>query len=134
MGGVAPLQNDQTQQRLEMKLRRELGELVVKLLSDERVEDILLNPASTLWMKQMGQDFAEVGQMSPETALSALSTVAAWRGTVLNHDRPILETDLPMDGSRFEGLVPPVVRNPVFAIRLRRRRFSRSPIIKKTES
>jgi len=31
----------------------------------------------------------------------------------------LLETELPTDGSRFEGLVPPIVRRPVFAIRQR---------------
>jgi Flp pilus assembly CpaF family ATPase len=41
---------------------------------------------------------------------------------VLNHDHPILETELPLDGSRFEGVVAPVVRQPVFAIRLRSRK------------
>jgi type IV secretion system protein VirB11 len=41
---------------------------------------------------------------------------------VLNHDHPILETELPLDGSRFEGVVAPVVRQPVFAIRLRPRK------------
>lgn len=47
------------------------------------------------------------------------------KGTVINHERPILETELPLDGSRFEGLVSPVVRSPVFAIRLRPRRVFR---------
>jgi type IV secretion system protein VirB11 len=107
------------QNRLEAKLRRELGDFVMALLLDERVEDILLNPDSSLWVKRMGRDFTNVGAMAAETALSALSTIAAWRGTVLNHDNPILETELPLDGSRFEGIVSPVVRNPVFAIRLR---------------
>ena len=83
------------------------------------MEDILLNPDSSLWVKRMGRDFTKVGAMAAETALSALSTIAAWRGTVLNHGNPILETELPLDGSRFEGIVSPVVRNPVFAIRLR---------------
>jgi type IV secretion system protein VirB11 len=41
---------------------------------------------------------------------------------VLNHERPILETELHLDGSRFEGIVSPVVRRPVFAIRLRPRK------------
>jgi type IV secretion system protein VirB11 len=41
----------------------------------------------------------------------------------LNHEHPILETELPIDGSRFEGIVSPVVRRPVFAIRLRPRRI-----------
>ena len=63
------------------------------------------------------------GAVTAAAAASALGTVAAWRGTVLNHERPILETELPIDGSRFEALVPPVVRRPVFAIRLRPRRI-----------
>lgn len=119
MGNVATIQKNETQQRLEVKLRRELGEPVISLLSDEKVEDVLLNPDSSLWVKRRDSDFTPVGSMAPETALSALSTIAAWRGTVLNHDRPILETELPLDGSRFEGIVPPVVRNPIFAIRPR---------------
>jgi Flp pilus assembly protein, ATPase CpaF len=41
----------------------------------------------------------------------------------MNHERPVLETELPLDGSRFEGIVSPVVRRPVFAIRLRPRRI-----------
>jgi type IV secretion system protein VirB11 len=52
-----------------------------------------------------------------------LSTIAAWKGTDLNHERPILETELPLDGSRFEGIVSPIARQPVFAIRLRPRRI-----------
>jgi hypothetical protein len=47
--------------------------------------------------------------------------VTAWRGFV-NHDHPVLETELPLEGSRFEGVVAPVVRQSVFAIRLRPRK------------
>ena len=39
------------QARLEAKLRRELGDLVLRALSDERTEDIVLNPDSRLWVK-----------------------------------------------------------------------------------
>jgi hypothetical protein len=88
-------------------------------LAQERTEDILLNPDSALWVKRRGEGFVRVGEMPATQAMSALSTIAAWRGTVLNHSNPILETELPIDGSRFEGIVPPVVRQPVFAIRLR---------------
>lgn len=114
---------DEHSQRLDIKLRREFGDVVLKFLADDRTEDILLNPDSTIWVKQMGDGFVPVGEMSPATAASALGTVAAWRGTVLNHEHPVLETELPIDGSRFEAIVPPVVRRPVFAIRLRPRRI-----------
>jgi len=113
---------EQQQVRLETKLRREFGETVVGLLAQDDVEDILLNPDSSLWVKRQGSGFVPCGSMSPPAAASALGTVASWRGTVLNHDHPILETELPLDGSRFEGIVGPVVREPVFAIRLRPRK------------
>src|ERR1700684_4436249 len=113
-----PLIQDEQHQRLEVKLRRELGEQVLQLLSDHLTEDILLNPDGSLWVKQMGQGFSRIGEMPAAQAASALGTIAAWRGTVLNHERPILETELPIDGSRFEGIVSPVVRRPVFAIGL----------------
>ncbi len=105
--------------RLEAKLQRELGEPVLQLLAAKDTEDIVLNPDSSLWVKRMSRDFQRVGAMAPAQAASALNTIAAWKGTVMNHDRPVLETELPLDGSRFEGIVSPVVCNPVFAIRLR---------------
>jgi len=115
--------HDEQQQRLEVKLRRELGDPILSLLADDRTEDILLNPDCSLWTKRMGEGLTRVGEMAPAQAASALGTIAAWRGTVLNHEHPILETELPIDGSRFEGIVPPVVRHPIFAIRLRPRKI-----------
>jgi type IV secretion system protein TrbB len=122
MSTLALIQDEQ-HQRLDVKLRRELGELVLQLLYDPLTEDILLNPDGSLWVKQMGQGFSRIGEMPAAQAASALGTIAAWRGTVLNHEHPILETELPIDGSRFEGIVSPVVRRPVFAIRLRPRKI-----------
>jgi type IV secretion system protein VirB11 len=114
---------DEQHQRLEVKLRRELGEHVLRLLDDNLTEDILLNPHGSLWVKRMGHGFSRIGEMPAAQAASALGTIAAWRGTVLNHEHPILETELPIDGSRFEGIVSPVARRPIFAIRLRPRRI-----------
>jgi Flp pilus assembly CpaF family ATPase len=117
------LVQDEQHQRLEVKLRRELGEHVLRLLDDNLTEDILLNPDGSLWAKRMGHGFSRIGEMPAAQAASALGTIAAWRGTVLNHEHPILETELPIDGSRFEGIVSPVARRPIFAIRLRPRRI-----------
>ena len=117
------LVQDEQHQRLEVKLRRELGEHVLRLLDDNLTEDILLNPDGSLWVKRMGHGFSRIGEMPAAQAASALGTIAAWRGTVLNHEHPILETELPIDGSRFEGIVSPVARRPIFAIRLRPRRI-----------
>src|SRR5581483_2761441 len=96
--GLARIAYDEQHARLEAKLKRELGETVLEFLADERTEDIVLNPDSSLWLKQMGSGFREIGVMSSAQAASALNTIAPWKGTVMNHERPILETELPLDG------------------------------------
>jgi Flp pilus assembly CpaF family ATPase len=114
--------HDEQRQRYDAKLRRELGD-VVRLLESPEVEDIVLNPDSRLWVRRIGGSFEQVGHMCAAQAASAINTIAAWKGTTINHERPILETELPLDGSRFEGIISPVVRKPIFAIRLRPRRI-----------
>src|SRR5579885_270626 len=109
--------------RLDAKLRRALGDVVLQALADERTEAIVLNPDSRLWIKRQGAGFQQAGEMPPAQAHAAIGTIAAQRSTVVNYDRPFLEAELPIDGSRFEGIVPPVTSRPVFAIRLRPRRI-----------
>jgi len=115
--------NFEQNQRLETKLKRELGDTILELLEGDLVEDIVLNPDSGIWAKHMGSGFRRVGQMSGSQAICAMNTIAAMRAMILNYERPVLETELPLDGSRFEGLIPPVVRHPVFAIRRRPKRI-----------
>jgi hypothetical protein len=69
---VTPRAQDEQNTRLESKLKRELGEIVLSLLADERTERIVLNPGSTLWAKRMGEGFLCVGEMPPAQAASAL--------------------------------------------------------------
>lgn len=109
--------------RIEEKLRRELGSHVLQLIEEERTEDIVLNPDGSLWVYRLGEGFVQVGEMSEEQAYSAVGTIASSRQTVVNHDHLILETELPLNGARFEAIVPPVARRPIFAIRLRPRRI-----------
>src|ERR1043165_8406383 len=111
------------QARLDAKLRRELGEVVLQALADERTEDIVLNPDTRVWIKRQGAGFLQAGEMPAAQAHAAIGTIAAQKGTVVNYDRPFLEAELPLDGSRFEGIVPPVTSRPLFPIRLRPRRI-----------
>src|SRR5208283_797483 len=103
--------SEQVVVRRNEKLVRELGPIVASCLNDFRTEDILLNADSSLWVKRTHGDFEVVGKMTSAQALSAFGTIAAIRDTVINHENPILETELPTDGSRFEGLIPPVARS-----------------------
>ena len=122
-GAVRAPSTDQLQrERLDEKLRRELGPFVLGALACDLTEDICLNPDGKLWVNELGRGWRVIGKMPASQASAAMGTIAAIKDTVIHHDRPILETELPVDGSRFQGLVPPVVVSPAFAIRTRPRR------------
>ena len=103
--------------RLHDKLSRELGPEVCACLSDASVIEILLNADGTLWVERGGRPPSRLGSLAPLRAEAALATIAAAHKTTITRHNPILECELPLDGSRFEGLIPPVVSAPVFAIR-----------------
>ncbi len=106
-------------QRINEKLTREAGPLVCAALQDPDVIEVLLNSDGALWLDRLGQGMAIVGSMPASQAESFMMTVAAAHNTTITRDNPILECELPLDGSRFEALMPPVVSAPVFAIRKR---------------
>ncbi|MDN4726384.1 ATPase, T2SS/T4P/T4SS family [Vibrio parahaemolyticus] len=58
-----------------------------------------------------------VGEVSPEDATRILNAVSDYHRQTVTATQPILECELPLDGSRFEGLIPPLVANPSFVIR-----------------
>src|SRR3569832_2481531 len=109
---------DLPRQRLLEKLRRDLGAAVVEALDDRRVIEVMLNPDGALWVDVLGEGMRDTGQhIGRAQAENLLGTVAAALGMVVNASSPIVEGALPLDGSRFEGLMPPLVTAPVFAIR-----------------
>lgn len=103
--------------RVNEKLRRELGPVVCELLADKTVIEIMLNPDGRLWVERLGADMAVVGTMPASQAESLMGTVASTLKTQITALNPILECELPLDGSRFEALIPPVVSAPTFTIR-----------------
>lgn len=110
--------HDQLHMRLEEKLRRELGTAVLEALADPRMIEVMLNPDGHLWLDALGVGMHDTGtRISAAQAENLLGTVAAMLGCVITPERPILEGELPLDGSRFCGLLPPVVLAPAFCIR-----------------
>src|SRR5260370_6209119 len=104
--------------RLE-KLRRDFGPTFLAALADPLPIEILLNADGTLWQEKLGGQMEIIGQMSAARAEAVLRTIAACLNTVITWDQPTLEGELPLDGSRFAGQLPPVVSAPTFAVRKR---------------
>lgn len=103
--------------RLNEKLQRELGPQICSFLEEPNVIEVMLNPDGTVWVERLGESMCPIGSMSNAQAESLMATVAATLRTTITRDNPILECELPLDGSRFEALIPPVVSAPVFTIR-----------------
>lgn len=105
------------EERLHRKIMRELGKEVVTALEDDSVIEIMLNSDGRLWIDRLGEGMCCIGEMSSPNALALLGTIANSLDTVITKNSPILEGELPIDGSRFEGLIPPIVARPTFTIR-----------------
>jgi len=106
--------------RLSEKLRRELGPVVLKALSDPDVIEIILNPDGRIWVESHTAGMSQTdGSMAPTQAENLIGTVAAALNAVANPQNPIVEGELPLTGSRFEGLLPPIAPSPCFVIRKR---------------
>jgi type IV secretion system protein TrbB len=106
--------------RLSEKLRRELGPVVLKALSDPDVIEIILNPDGRIWVESHTGGMSQTdGSMQPTQAENLIGTVAAALNAVANPQNPIVEGELPLTGSRFEGLLPPIAPSPCFVIRKR---------------
>lgn len=104
--------------RLLEKMRREFGPLVCAHLFDDSVVEIMLNDDGRLWVERLGEPMEAVGTLPAAQAAAAIKSVAAFWDGYATIESPIVEGKMPLDGvSRFEGLLPPVCANPVFAIR-----------------
>ncbi|GAA5098170.1 P-type conjugative transfer ATPase TrbB [Bartonella acomydis] len=109
--------NSEQNRRLIEKLRFEFGQQVWDYLNDPTIIEIMLNPDGTLWVEHLGEPKKAVGVMDTQRAEAAMGTVATALGTQITKENPILECELPMNGSRFEAVIPPIVSAPTFTIR-----------------
>lgn len=107
------------QSRHVEKIRRELGTLIRGLLADPQVVEVILNADGRLWVERLGHPMEALEPFSSAKAEALIYSIAAFHGTTITRDNPILECELPPYGARFEALIPPVVAAPIFTIRCR---------------
>lgn len=105
--------------RLMEQLTAVCGPIVAALRLPD-IEDVALNPDGKLWQKTRHDGWSAIGNIEENAAYEIVTSVAAIWHRPLNESRPVLETVFPLDGSRFEAVIPPVTRRPVFALRMKR--------------
>lgn len=110
----------QSLERRRSMLRTALGPVVSAWLDEPHVVDVLLNPDGSLWVERLGEDRIATGdRLTPADAERIIRLVADHVGAEAHAGSPIVSAELPEGGERFEGLLPPVVVAPIFAIRRR---------------
>ena len=99
-------------------LRTALGPSIAGYLADPTIVEVMLNPDGRLWVDRLSDGLADTGErLSPEDGERIVRLVAHHVGVEAHSGSPRVSAELPETGERFEGLLPPVVIAPAFAIR-----------------
>ncbi len=99
-------------------LRTALGPAIADWLDDPAVIEVMLNPDGRLWVDRLASGLTATGEtLSPADGERIVRLVAHHVGSEVHAGAPRVSAELPETGERFEGLLPPVVTAPVFAIR-----------------
>ncbi|MDH0367851.1 P-type conjugative transfer ATPase TrbB [Brucella anthropi] len=99
-------------------LRTALGPAISTLLQDTSVVEVMLNPDGRIWVDRLSEGLADTGEMlSAADGERIVRLVAHHVGVEVHARSPRVSAELPETGERFEGLLPPVVAAPAFAIR-----------------
>src|SRR5215831_14683901 len=99
-------------------LRTALGPAIAGWLEDPTVVEVMLNPDGRLWIDRLTDGVADSGKrLSAADGERIVRLVAHHVGAEVHSASPRVSAELPETGERFEGLLPPVVAAPAFAIR-----------------
>ncbi len=99
-------------------LRTALGPAIAGFLEDPQVVEVMLNPDGRLWIDRLSEGLSDTGErLSPADGERIIRLVAHHVGAEVHAGAPRVSAELPETGERFEGLLPPVVTAPAFAIR-----------------
>lgn len=111
-------QQSETVSRGSRMLRTALGPAIAAYLDDAQTVEIMLNPDGRLWIDQLSAGLSETDhRLSAADGERIVRLVAHHVGAEVHTGAPRVSAELPDTGERFEGLLPPVVAAPTFAIR-----------------
>jgi type IV secretion system protein TrbB len=112
-----PLKAETTARGARM-LRTAFGPAIAAWLEEPAVVEVMLNPDGRLWVDRLTDGLADTGErLSHADGERIVRLVAHHVGAEVHAGSPCVSAELPETGERFEGLLPPVVSGPTFAIR-----------------
>ena len=115
--GIEPVKIEARSRGARM-LRTAMGASISTWLADPQVIEIMLNPDGRLWVDRLGMGLSDSGdRLTAADGERIIRLVAHHVGAEVHSDAPRVSAELPESGERFEGLLPPVVAAPTFAIR-----------------
>ena len=110
--------NQEANSRGARMLRTALGPAIALWLEDPSVVEVMLNPDGRLWIDRLAGGLVDTGErLSSGDGERIVRLVAHHVGAEVHPGSPRVSAELPETGERFEGLLPPVVAAPAFAIR-----------------
>jgi P-type conjugative transfer ATPase TrbB len=99
-------------------LRTALGPAIAGFLEDPAIVEVMLNPDGRLWIDRLSEGLSDTGErLNGADGERIVRLVAHHVGAEVHAGSPRVSAELPETGERFEGLLPPVVAAPTFAIR-----------------
>src|SRR3979409_1635227 len=117
MTGAISFRSEATSRGARM-LRSALGPAIGAWLEDPAVVEVMLNPDGRLWVDRLTDGLADTGErLAAADGERIVRLVAHHVGAEVHPASPRVSAELPGTGERFEGLIPPVVAAPAFAIR-----------------
>jgi type IV secretion system protein TrbB len=99
-------------------LRTALGPAIAAWLEEPGVIEVMLNPDGRIWVDRLTDGLADTAEsLAPADGERIIRLVAHHVGAEVHPGSPRVSAELPETGERFEGLLPPIVAAPSFAIR-----------------
>src|ERR1700729_584451 len=117
MVAIHPFESEAISRAARM-LRTAFGPAIARFLEDPAIVEVMLNPDGRLWIDRLSSGLFDTGErLSASDGERIVRLVAHHVGAEVHAGAPRVSAELPETGERFEGLLPPVVAAPAFAIR-----------------
>jgi type IV secretion system protein VirB11 len=116
-------EHTESRERQRTMLRSAMGPRIAAALADPAVIEVMVNPDGALRVDRLGEGRVDLGlRIAPAATERIIRLVASHLRLEVHATNPIVSAELPslgdgIAGERFEGLLPPVVTAPCFAIR-----------------